>query len=153
MKWTRRFGQIAFDVQVCYNVAGIAIVYVKGDKVTDKTRAAKRTKWLRWIGRGLGFVVVAWWLLVAVGTAVTGKEPWTYESTIITVLLVALMASFAIAWWREGLGGALLTAFAVAFSIFGYFSAGYNRGLAMLISGGPFLISGVLLLVAWWRDH
>jgi hypothetical protein len=106
-------------------------------------------RWIRWLARGLGLLFVAYWLFVGIAHAIGGDEPVSFESVWITVHLLLLMASFAISWWREGLGGALLTVLALAFSVFGYFSAGHNRGIAMLISGGPFLLVGVLTLVSW----
>jgi hypothetical protein len=106
-------------------------------------------RWIRWVARGLGLFFVAYWLFVGIMYAIGGDEPVTFESVWLTANLLLLMASFGVSWWREGLGGALVTGFAVAFSIFGYFSAGHNRGLAMLISGGPFLLVGVLTLVSW----
>jgi len=45
----------------------------------------------------------------------------------------------------------MMLAVAVAHSTFAYFSAGHNKGLAMLISGGPFLIVGLLFVGSWWK--
>lgn len=39
--------------------------------------------------------------------------------------------------------------FGIGFSIFGYFSAGRNQILAALVSGGPFILSRILILLGW----
>jgi hypothetical protein len=67
------------------------------------------------------------------------------------VLIVTSILGVLVAWFREGLGGAILLTVGVAHSTFALFAAGHNRGLAMLISGGPFLLIGVLFLASWWR--
>ena len=103
--------------------------------------APRPGRWIRWLARGLGLFFVAWWLFVGIMHAIGGDEPVTFESVWITANLLLLMVSFGISWWREGLGGALLTGFAVAFGVFGYFSAGHNRGLAMLFRAGRFCSS------------
>lgn len=54
----------------------------------------------------------------------------------------------AVAWWRAGVGGLLMVLFGLAFSTFGYISAGHNKWLAVLVSGVPFLVAGFLFLAS-----
>jgi hypothetical protein len=42
---------------------------------------------------------------------------------------------------------------AVARALFAYLASGHNRAFAMLISGGPFLLVGVLFLLYWARSQ
>ncbi len=108
-------------------------------------------KWLRYIARGTGTVLAAAWLFTGVVGALFEREPWTWESTIMGVLILALSLGVAIAWRREALGGAIVLAAGVAFTAFAYLSAGRNKGFAMLVSGMPFLTVGALFWAAHWR--
>ena len=110
----------------------------------------RRARWLRWLGRGTGSLVAGFWLFIAVVGAVGGAEPWTLESSILTGLIVCSVAGVAVAWWREGLGGTLLLVIAAAYGLFAYFAAGHNKGMAVAVSGGPFLVVGLLFLASWW---
>lgn len=44
---------------------------------------------------------------------------------------------------------ATLTDRGIAHSTFAFFAAGHNKALAVVISGGPFLLAGILFLVFW----
>ena len=107
----------------------------------------------RWVARGLGSLVAAFWVFIGVASGISEPGPWTLESAIMAGLIVASALSVLVAWWREGVGGALVVVCAVAHSTFACFAAGHNRGLAILISGGPFLLIGVLFLASWWRSR
>ena len=110
-----------------------------------------RVKWMRWLARGIGSTVAGLWLLIGVLHGIEDSEPWTWESTIITVLVAALALGVLLGWWREAIGGGVLVVVAMVFSAFAWVTAGHNKGFAMLISGGPFLVAGILLLVSWRR--
>ena len=56
------------------------------------------------------------------------------------------------AWFREFVGGIFFLIIAVAHSTFAFIEAGHNTGLAMLISGSPFLLIGFLFIAAWWSS-
>jgi len=67
-------------------------------------------------------------------------------------LLFPVKASLSqgfIAWRDERLGGMVVVAGALALSVFAYVTAGHNKALAVLVSGIPFLVSGVLFLASW----
>jgi hypothetical protein len=108
-------------------------------------------KWLRYIARATALVLVAGWLFTGIVGALFSRDPWTWESTVMSVLVLTLSVGVAIAWRCEGLGGAIVLAGGVAFSAFAYLSAGHNKGYAMLVSGVPFLAAGALSLAAHWR--
>lgn len=108
---------------------------------------------LRWVARSVATAVAAFWLLVGVASGLTGPDPWTAESTVMAALIVASAAAVAVAWRREGVGGAAVLGCGAAHSTFAYLSSGHHRGLAILISGGPFLLGGALFLAAWRRSR
>ena len=110
-------------------------------------------KWMCWLARGIGSAVAGLWLLIGVLHGIGGSDPWTWESTVITVLVAALTLGVLIGWWKEAIGGVVLVTVAMVFSAFAWVTAGHNKGFAMLVSGGPFLVAGTLFLVSWWRTQ
>ncbi len=111
------------------------------------------TKWMRWIARGVGSSVVAFWLFMGIAYDIVESRPWTLEDMIMAGLITTSALGVLIAWWREGIGGIILVICAAAHSTFAYVVAGHNKALAMLISGGPFLLIGALFLAVWWRSR
>jgi hypothetical protein len=116
----------------------------------NRGRAAR---WSCRLARLWGTLVAAFWLFLGALIQIGGAEPWTTESAVLAVLLVAAALGVVVAWWRPGLGGATLVAVAVAHAIFAYLAAGHSKAFAMLISGGPFLVAGVLFLLCWHRSR
>jgi len=111
------------------------------------TRGAK---WMHWIARVIGSLVGALYLFIGVASAFDDRTPWSWESTVLTVLVATAVLGIAVAWWRKGIGGAIVTADAIVFGVFAYITARFNKASAMLVSGGPLLVAGVLFLVSWW---
>ena len=113
----------------------------------------RATRWMRWIARGIGSFIAASWWLAGIAGALYEREPWTLESAIMAGFMITSGLGVLIAWRREGIGGAVLVIHGMLFSTFGYFSAGRNKGFAMLVSGGPFLLVGILFLATWRRSR
>ncbi|MGD8815339.1 MAG: hypothetical protein PVI78_12775 [Anaerolineales bacterium] len=110
---------------------------------------ARKCKRIRWGARILGLIFVGLWLLISLMMVVVEGIGEGVEDRIMVVLILSSTIAFAVAWWYEGIGGMLLVIVGIAHSMFAFFSAGHNVGLAMLISGGPFLLAGALFLIAW----
>ena len=108
-------------------------------------------KWMRWLARGIGLTVAGFWLLIGFLHAIGDSEPWTWESTVIALLVSASVLGVPIGWRKEAIGGIILVTVATAFGAFAWGTAGHNEGFAVLISGGPFLVIGILFRMAWWR--
>jgi len=107
-------------------------------------------KWLRWIARLAGVLMTASWVFSGIASAAVGPhEPWTIESTMMVIFIVTLTAGVILGWWRAGVGSTILLVCGVAFCIFAYFSAGHHKGFAMLVSGVPVLVCGLLFLASW----
>lgn len=115
----------------------------------------RATKRLRWFARGIGTLAAAFWVfsLIAsgIGDALSGN-PLTLEGAVLATLVIIAVVGVAIAWRRERIGGMVTVVAAVALCVFAYITAGHNRGYAMAVSGGPFLLAGILFLVSWWRS-
>ena len=115
--------------------------------------STNRTKWIRWTARGIGSFVAAFWLFVGIASAMAEPHPWALEDAIMAGLTACSALSVLIAWWRERVGGTMVVICALAHSAFAYVASGHSRGLAMLISGGPFLLIGLLFLASWWSSR
>lgn len=110
-------------------------------------------KWMRWLARGIGSIVAALWLASGVLHGIGDFQPWTLESIVIAVLIVASALGVLIGWRKEAIGRPVLVIVAITCSAFAWGTAGHNKGFAMLISGGPFLVVGILFLASWWSSE
>jgi hypothetical protein len=122
-----------------------------GGPMPENRGASNRAvRLVRWIARAIGSLAAAFWLFAGAASAMASGDPWTWESTVLTLLIVASALSVLVAWRREGIGGTLVVMCGIAHSAFASIAAGHNKGLAMLMTGGPLVISGILFLGGWW---
>jgi hypothetical protein len=115
--------------------------------------AVRRTRWIRWIARGLGTLLAGFWLFIGSLLATLGSEPWTPESAVMATLIIASALAVLVAWWREGIGAILVIVAGVAHCVFAFVASGRNTLFAVFISGVPFLLVGVLFLVSWRQSE
>jgi hypothetical protein len=108
--------------------------------------AGARSRWMRWPARALGTLAAAWWLFIGVAEITVGHTPWSAEGALLGALIVVNALGTLIAWFREEIGGAILALGGGALCLFAYLTAGHNRAFAVLVSGAPFLIAGILFL-------
>lgn len=100
-----------------------------------------------WVARAVGTLAAAFRLLVGLAHVLGGEpEPFGWESGVLATLMVAAAVAVAAAWWREPIGGPLVLAMGVAHSAFAVIASGHDHALAMLVTEGPFLLSGLLFL-------
>ena len=122
--------------------------------MSDTGGAERRpAKWLRRIARAIGSLLATFWLFVGIVSAIYESGPLTPEGAIMAGLIVISTLGIVIAWWREGIGGAIVVLSGIAHSTFAYISSGHNRAFAVLISGGPYLVTGLLFLATWHRSR
>ena len=113
----------------------------------------RKVKWMRWAARIIGIIVAGFWVLSLIASSIAEfGTPIILEGIILGVLVAINTAGVIIAWRREKVGGIIIVASAVMLSIFAYISAGHNKIFAVLFSGFPFLISGIIFLVSWWMS-
>jgi hypothetical protein len=112
----------------------------------------RSVKILRWLARGIGSLIASFWLFIVIMSIVNGDTTLDIESAIMTILIFSSIVGVIVAWFRELEGGIVLIIVAIAHSTFAFIVSGHNRGLAMLISGGPFFIIGSLFIATWWRS-
>ena len=89
---------------------------------------------MRWIARGIGSLVVAFWLFMGITYDIVESRPWTLEDMMMAGLITTSALGVLIAWWREGIGGIILVICAAAHSTFAYVVAGHNKVFAYLLN-------------------
>jgi hypothetical protein len=119
------------------------------------------TKWLRWIARIWATLVIAFALLMLIGSAwnwvTIGKaDPYAAEDyppteNLIPITLGLSVLGLAIAWRWEGLGGAIAIVFHLATLAVHHWLLSprpYPYPVTIIIA-----TPGVLFLVCWWRSR
>jgi hypothetical protein len=125
-----------------------------GDLTPRQRRAAGKAagKALCRAARLLGAFPAAFWIFVVVASLFQDPGlPEDPESIVMTILIFSSLIAMAVAWYRELPGGILLLAVALAHAVNALIVAGHNRGFAVLVSGGPFLVVGLLFVLCGWR--
>jgi succinate dehydrogenase hydrophobic anchor subunit len=115
------------------------------DKETEKTDRTTGT--LRWMARAIGTIVVLFWLLIAIGYAITEPPSLSLDDIVMAVLVAGTTIGVFISWTNERTGGIITLLFGIAHSTFALIASGHNHALAMLVSGGPFILVGILFLI------
>lgn len=104
------------------------------------------------IARTIGTLAAALWTVPLVATLLGADDPGTdgpgTEGVGVGILAVANIAAVAIAWHNPRLGGLLLLGTGAVFAAFAIVTAARNHWLAVAVSGGPFLLAGVLFVIA-----
>ena len=123
--------------------------------MAENDRSSRRGNRLRWTARIIGTLLAGFWLFAGIASGIAEPAPWPlpWESMVMAALMIVSVAGVLIAWWREGIGGAVLVTVGVAHCVNALIQAGHNRLLAVLISGVPFIVVGILFLVSWSRSR
>jgi len=106
---------------------------------------SKRHSWLLWVARGFGTLVSVFWVF-SLGAHAFLDDPGelTGEGMLLGSLVLVCVTGLILAWYKEKPGGIVTIIGGLALSVFAYISAGRNEWLAVLVSGAPFLLAGVL---------
>jgi hypothetical protein len=74
--------------------------------------AQQMIRWTRWIARGIGFLLAAFWLLILLEIitydVLVGFMCLNWEMGLLVGLVAGTILSVAAAWWNEGAGGFIL---------------------------------------------
>lgn len=119
----------------------------------DKGQATKPgPRWLRWIARIWGSSVAFYWVFALVASTIVKLANHTLqrsaEGAILSLLVAVCALGVIIAWRREYTGGLIVLSGGFALGVFACFSAGHNQWFAVLVSGFPFFLAGILFLVS-----
>ena len=111
-------------------------------------------QWIRWIALAISSLTAAYWLLILINILlcelVVGCVSVTWDIALLLFLVVASIASVAIAWRWENIGGPVLILWGLSFTVIAYVTSRPHQAFSMLVTGVPFLIAGLLFLASWW---
>ena len=111
-------------------------------------------QWLRWIALAISSLTATFWLLILIDILlcdlVVGCISVTWDMALLLFLVVASIASVAIAWRWENIGGPVLIFWGLVFTAIAYVTSRPHQAFSMLVTGVPFLIAGLLFLASWW---
>jgi succinate dehydrogenase/fumarate reductase cytochrome b subunit len=128
------------------------------DKTAVEAGRKRMAKILRIIARVIGVIITMFFLAMLIGDGVQsikeeGFRNITAESLYILVPVIIALAAFIVSWWREFSGGISLV---LAYLIFSfapsvhslYYGEGPHFYIGMFFVALPFLVSGILFIVA-----
>jgi predicted benzoate:H+ symporter BenE len=121
-----------------------------------KIKDSHKKDWVHLVARLVGVLVGATFLFILVSElimeATTGNNPLEIEGAILAVLVIIGITGIVIAWRKEGIGGTIVTITAIALCVFAFVTAGRNKAFAVLVAGGPFLVTGILFLISFRKS-
>jgi len=101
-----------------------------------------------WAGRIIGLAAALMWTFTLTATAIDeGIDGIRGEGAVLAGLMLIAITGVVIAFFNEQIGGSVALVAGIALTVFALVTAGRNHWLAVLVSGAPFLISGVLFLI------
>ena len=113
------------------------------------------TWYIQCYARGISTFFISFWVLLVIGyaTSVTSyKAPsHTHDGMVLRAFLLVTLVSVIIAWWREGIGGLMLTIVGLAAIVVFMLTNKPEAYWITLVTGAPFLVSGILYLKCWRR--
>jgi hypothetical protein len=129
---------------------------IKGEIMEDNEGSSDyERKSLRNVARVISTVLAGIILLFVVGYWIedisVGRfaERWTLESTGMAVYALLIVLGSGLGWWREVIGGAILTITGFGMIVILFLTMGRHDYWVSLIFGFPFLLSGILYLIYW----
>ncbi len=113
------------------------------------------TWYMRNYARGISTFFISIWVLLAIGYATDTTSyqapSHTDEGIFLSALLLVTLISVIIAWWREAIGGLMLTIVGLVAIVVFMLTNKPEAYWITLVTGAPFLVSGILYLRCWRR--
>ena len=106
----------------------------------DIEKKDRMTAILRWTARIIGTIVALFWVLMTIASGIAESSGLTLEGFVIAIMVAGTTIGVFIAWTNEWRGGIISLFLGIAFSTFALISAGRNHVLAMLVTGGPYVV-------------
>lgn len=120
------------------------------DKVKDPGIFLKCFKWL---GRVVGFIFSAFFMLFLVGEGIPGILEHGLQNSgwilLYILLLLGTVAGYVISYFRGKTGGLVMICGGCAMAAFQLATGGMNDFRIALLFGLPFLVSGLAALTCW----
>ena len=118
----------------------------------------KLTVTMRYLARIISTFFAAFVLLFAIGGFLDNVSKgtglvWDYEHIKMPVCFILIAAGTLLGWWRDILGGVILTFVGLVFSVLVLVEMGSNDYWIILIFALPFIVCGALFLLSWLRKR
>ena len=108
---------------------------------------------IRITARLIGVTASAFWVFILVtGAIVEGVRPIEVEGLLLAGLVLVATAGVVLSFYRESAGGILTLVVGIALAAFALATAGRNHWLAVAVSGAPFMVAGLLSVIASRRS-
>ena len=96
---------------------------------------------LRWTARVVGVALLGLIVAFAIGEGVPNPLRGSLRENLLTAGLLTMVA-----WKWEGIGSLLILGGFALFAI-------VNHGVSLNVVSGPWLVTGLLYLICWWRGE
>ena len=107
-------------------------------------------KLLRWAGRIMASVAAIWFVLMLIGSVITGGAgPITIETGTLVFLGAIAVAGGILSWWKDTISGILLFLTSVGLGIHISYYAGHGYVSVWVLVGLPYLIASILMVSSW----
>jgi hypothetical protein len=117
-----------------------------------RTERPQRGRW-GVAARIVGTLTALSWVFILVASLIAeGFDSIEAEGMVLVALILFAVIGVAIGFTREDTGGVIVLAAGVALAVFAVIAAGRNHWLAVLVSGGPFILTGALFLISAHRN-
>lgn len=110
---------------------------------------ASRPSFLSWLARAVGLVAVVWFLVYFVGQGYSFlKDELRMEANSVSFMIFSTAIGYVVAWFSDLVGGIILTVGGGMLAIYLMFLGGAYGLQGGMIYGLPFLVPGILFLIA-----
>jgi hypothetical protein len=99
---------------------------------------------LRWTARAIGIALLGLIAAFAIGEGMPNPLRGSLPEHLLTIGFQTMLIGQIVAWRWEGIGSLLILG---GFALF----ATVNRGVPLNIVYGPWLVTGLLYSICWWR--
>lgn len=104
---------------------------------------------LSWFARVIGLAASLLWVFTMIGHLLEeGFTPLDAEGTILGAFILIAVIGVAVGFFNEDTGGSIALVAGLALSVFAVMTAGRNHWLAVLVTGAPFAVAGILFLTS-----
>jgi len=93
----------------------------------------------------IGFVASTFWSFILLASLFSGDEAIELEGILLGVLVLSCVVSFISVFKGRLKAVDLLIGSGLALALFSIITAGRNHWIAVLVSGFPFVLSGILI--------
>ncbi|MBE0637593.1 MAG: hypothetical protein IH598_03650 [Bacteroidales bacterium] len=104
----------------------------------------------RWAARLTGLLGMVFFISYFTATGFLEFDIQGEELTFVIILFSMCLIAYILSWFIEIIGGLLLTISAVLLPFYVQLNEGISASKSLIYYGLPFLIPGILFIIAWW---